>query len=142
MYVKYIYKNTHLLVKSQFNKSLDFSHVWKKKLFDFDSLWILMSFYYINYELQNEDYYIFTILHFFFCCDEETSNYTPPKVQAFVKTSLIDKKGFLWWFIKVWRQPALQTKYVNGMGYTYFCKECDSFYIVKRFLILNTFEAW
>lgn len=60
MYVKYIYKNTHLLVKSQFNKSLDFSHVWKKKLFDFDSLWILLSFYYINYELQNEDYYIFT----------------------------------------------------------------------------------
>lgn len=35
MYVKYIYKNTHLLVKSQFNKSLDFSHVWKKKTFRF-----------------------------------------------------------------------------------------------------------
>lgn len=45
-------------------------------------------------------YYIFSILHFF-CFDEETSNYIPPKVQAFVKTSLIDKKGFLWWFMKV-----------------------------------------
>lgn len=85
---------------------------------------------------------IFLLFYIFFCCDEETSNYTPIKVQAFVKTSLIDKKGFLWWFIKLWRQPALQTKYVNGTGYTYFCKECDSFYIVKRFLILNTFEAW
>lgn len=66
---------------------------------------------------------IFLLFYIFFCCDEETSNYTPIKVQAFVKTSLIDKKGFLWWFIKVWRQPALQTKYVNGMGYAYFCKE-------------------
>lgn len=36
---------------------------------------------------------IFLLFYIFFC-DEETSNYTPPKVQAFVKTSLIDKKAF------------------------------------------------
>lgn len=141
MYVKYIYKNTHLLVKSQFNKSLDFSHVWKKTFRFWQSMNIvdLLLDKWWTSERRLLYFYFFT---FFFCCDEETSNYTPPKVQAFVKTSLIDKKGFLWWFIKLWRQPALQTKYVNGMGYTYFCKECDSFYIVKRFLILNTFEAW
>lgn len=67
MYVKYIYKNTHLLVKSQFNKSLDFSHVWKKTFRFWQSMNIVdLLLDKINDELQNEDYYIFTILHFFF----------------------------------------------------------------------------